>query len=345
MDGGGLAHGGALFLMGPSTLTNSTLEDNQAPNGAAGAVRITDISQLTSSNNLWVQNAAIAGGALYLGGGPNQMTDERFLNNSASTNGGAVFSASSSVVLLRCNMSENSAANGGALLLNQGGNVSHSTFLANRASLKGGAVYAVGASTFTANTFAGNVASEGGGLLLTYGVVSLTGGRMSTNRALRFGPAAACYHSVAAVEGVVGLSLDELLVATNCSFRNDSGSLLAAPTADILVVPRSSGPPARAGDGAAFQVFVRPTSGSVTCRVASEAGANQTTAGTPVAGDGYPPSVWQCSWPAVWLQQPGLVMHADLSWDNGVTFSGGAAARVFGTPVSRQWELASGINP
>jgi predicted outer membrane repeat protein len=163
-DGGAIWSSGALFL------TNSTLSDNLAENGAGGAVFTTGQAEVTGST--FADNRAVfSGGAIQNSSGAVTVSGSLFTGNRTDfTSGGAVDNLGGALVARDSTFHDNhAAASGGAIMSTNGGTleVTGSTFSANEAAQFGGGIYTDGESTAIANTtLAGNVATlEGGGLV------------------------------------------------------------------------------------------------------------------------------------------------------------------------------------
>lgn len=143
--------------------------------GNGGALRINCNATIESSE--FHNNRAIHGGAIYVGGGPTEVSMRRvkFVGNIAEETGGAIAiepSASTLILKLRNSIFDsNRASQGGAInferFYGSNGRVLHGaavTFKRNGASQRGGAIYAINAGLRIARSaFIDNDAVEGGG--------------------------------------------------------------------------------------------------------------------------------------------------------------------------------------
>ena len=129
---------------------NAVTFDQRSTNGFGGAIfNIGNMS--VHQNSVFQNNKADYGGAMYNAGTGKvlKISDTRFLQNTASSSGGAINNSSTA-------------------------EISYSVFDANRASYYGGAVYSSGTVRLNETTFSGNKASEGGAVYTTGNKTSLT---------------------------------------------------------------------------------------------------------------------------------------------------------------------------
>lgn len=158
-------HGGAITAeVGTINVTNSAFVDNQTKNGNGGALCLT--GKITAN----------------LSGGENV-----FESNTASANGGAIYTNNSTISVEDYTFNGNTAKAGGAVYVNDTGNVEKitgSTFNSNKATGTdvdlsgncvdgGGAIFVVGkVSSIEGCTFDSNLGQDGGAIALSGGAVN-----------------------------------------------------------------------------------------------------------------------------------------------------------------------------
>lgn len=206
--------GGAIFhKAGTLTITRSEFRGNRVLNGSGGAVH-TVIANVSITNTLFDSNQAEGGygGAIYVDatGRPSnngfiRLTGDRFINNSAQGQGGAVFTfiyptdRGADVLVDRSEFTNNRVtadargdAFGGALRHGNGPLVLRkTTFTGNVAGRQGGALWTgeVGAVTisqvqFNNNTVQSTTDGYGGGYMVAgSGVIRITNGTFNSNHA------------------------------------------------------------------------------------------------------------------------------------------------------------------
>ncbi len=190
--------GAAIGAMHTTRMTNVLFEGNKATSGAGnsdgggalflGAVSQTTLTDVTFKNN----SSAAMGGAISMRSaeeGNNSKAkldifESEFTDNTASTNGGAIYSTfydsetvKDSVYINDTDFSLNSANNGGAIytegLADLGGGfasmkIVDADFENNTATVYGGAIYNASAMILDDVTFVGNHADQVGGAILLY---------------------------------------------------------------------------------------------------------------------------------------------------------------------------------
>lgn len=181
--GTGKMYGGAIIATsGDVTLTNCTIKSCKSKQGGAvyvetGALTITGCT--FESNSLSVSSAK--GGAIYYEGvatKPLVIKDSTFKSNSATGDGGAIYSKNSPMQLTNCHFIENSCkSSGGALAtIDSAITIESSTFTGNTATAVGGAILDnngpitlkdVQFSQNKANILAGAVFKDAGSLTAT----------------------------------------------------------------------------------------------------------------------------------------------------------------------------------
>ena len=198
-SGGQFNGGGAIRARSEVTLFDVELSNNEAFDGRGGAIYTSELLTLNgvtahgnSATSVWGDGGAIAttggldaedvhfyeneseswwGGALWLGGGSVAITDAHFENNSAGSNGGAIYTSSLSetMTINRSLFVENeSGGSAGAIRLADSAEVTNSTFFDNDASNNGGAIYVnlSGSISLFHTTIAENTATSGPALFL-----------------------------------------------------------------------------------------------------------------------------------------------------------------------------------
>lgn len=181
--------GGALYLNGASTISNTLFSGNRAKTnkGYGGAIYVKQNSEIINcefTNN----TAGTSGGAVYSYTGAScTLTDCSFTGNEADTAenayGGAFF-ADEPATLNNCIFTENSAVKtGGAIYLAKGNsNFTDCEFTGNSAGTNAGAIWSKNATTcyLTNCEFTGNTAGTGGAF---YGNGTLTNCSFTDNHA------------------------------------------------------------------------------------------------------------------------------------------------------------------
>ncbi len=178
-------NGGAIYELGPqagtSEIATTTFNQNWAYL-SGGAVYAK--ANITVSSSDFLNNTAQAsqGGGLYLASDPSKtltasVTSNLFLNNTAGSDGGAVYSAVSTS-FATCNLSGNTAAgNGGAIFMSDSapGKFSSCYVLANTAANSGGGIYTQAALECTWSRIDDNIAGgQGGGLYTTTSITMVS---------------------------------------------------------------------------------------------------------------------------------------------------------------------------
>jgi len=184
--------GGAIVIRNSSPTINSCTFRGNTAEIYGGAVFI-DAGHPMFTNCTFMKNYAFGGGAIQGGDAGTQIANCSFINNAASSSGGAV--AQSLGTISHCVFRGNSANRGGALARCRG-LIAHCLFAGNSASQGGGAVEAVyrDTPTFKNCVFADNRATGTGGGLFTSGgaTVTLVNCTFSGNSGID-GNALACY--------------------------------------------------------------------------------------------------------------------------------------------------------
>lgn len=184
--------GGAIYSVGPITITNSTISNNNAGRGGA----IGSLHSNTIINSQIVRNQAYTGGAILSSGGILTIEGSMLSNNVAGNVGGGIVSGYTSVLIESSIVFSNTAPAGGGLhnyrgevtvnqstfshniaTTDQGGAIytqgtpsnlaiNNSTFISNSAVTEGGAIFSIewAGSTITNSTFSGNHAETGGAI-------------------------------------------------------------------------------------------------------------------------------------------------------------------------------------
>ncbi|MBZ0318178.1 MAG: FG-GAP-like repeat-containing protein, partial [Anaerolineae bacterium] len=151
---GGTASGGGVYsAMGSQlTLRYTVVTENTAANG--GGVRSEGTLSVESNTEFTLNQATQQGGALYIGDGTVTITNTRLLSNTAGTNGGAIFNASTTDSLSFSDslVQENYAATRGGGFYSAGPlAIEHSNLHSNGAGTQGGGIYLTAASNASAH--------------------------------------------------------------------------------------------------------------------------------------------------------------------------------------------------
>ena len=181
--------GGAIMndLLCLLSIKNCDFTSNSADCGGAitqsGSTYGTTGNSMNINNSNFISNTANNGGAIYYEvPDPSVLTYCNFKDNTATDDGGAIYTVGTSTYI-DCAFSGNKATNGGAIYNNgnyaEGGNfiATKSYFIDNTATANGGAIYTEGwlpdlnmgdlpmVATITASIFTGNTAHIGGGAI------------------------------------------------------------------------------------------------------------------------------------------------------------------------------------
>ena len=267
--------GGAIYSMMPNgmTIKNSNFDQNTST-ADAGAIYVECTSLVTitdcsftgnkATNNggaiymsagtcvieecVFSSNSAVDGGAIYTGTGtvdePNTITGGSFSGNTASGNGGAIYSVGIALIGGGVVVENNSAVNGGAIYNTGIMAVFYGSYLNNTATTgSGGAIYNTGSgiiASFVGDSyeklvFSGNKATSGNGGAIYYSsTVAMTEGIVYAsflNNTAKDG--AAVYLS-----SNVSSSTDDLLLFMSVDF--DANSATASTGAIIYIASTST---------------------------------------------------------------------------------------------------------
>ena len=181
-----------------------------------GAVFSTGASP-TFKRCTFTQNQANQGAGIYCEWSSMALIDCDFSGNSAANWGGGVYFLNSSPTLTNCSFSGNAAAIGAGLYFSGGaGTVTGCTFTGNAAANAGGGIFCRNSAspTITGCTFGGNSANHGGGIACNNASPFLDRSGFTTNTAINMG-------------GAVYAEYGPTLQATGCMF---SGNRTTAPS-------------------------------------------------------------------------------------------------------------------
>ena len=165
--GGGVAN----VKSGKTTLVDATVSGNSASVTGGGLVSNSGTLELT--NSTVSQNSADGGGLANLTTGTATVTGGTFSGNTASAQGGGLFSNGPTLTVTGATVSGNSAASRGGGLFNNGGTLSLTdTTVTGNSSIppvpyigRGGGLYNQAGTTIATDcTISGNSATSGGGL-------------------------------------------------------------------------------------------------------------------------------------------------------------------------------------
>ena len=198
--------GGALYLLNENSVTNCNFVNNSAAyNGGAIWMYYGNIENSTFTDNKATNNESY-GGAIFIFSG--SIENCNFTNNTATYDGGAVYFYSNGTVT-NCNFADNTAFEyGGAVYLPYNGTVTKCNFVNNSATFYGGAVYLPYNGTVTKCNFVNNSAAFNGGAVYFQDNGTVTNSNFTENTAL--------------VGGALYL-LNENSVE-NCNFVNNSAT-------------------------------------------------------------------------------------------------------------------------
>ncbi|XP_064389551.1 uncharacterized protein LOC135337551 [Halichondria panicea] len=155
------------------------------------------------TNSVFTRND---GGAVYIQSS-NALINNTELNYNSAGRGGAVEVVSSTVVITRCNFTNNKASqNGGAIHVGSGSvSISNSELTNNSADYHGGAIYVDSGSVSISNSeLTNNSANDGGAIVVGSGSVSISNSELTNNRGDDTGGA------ISVCSGSVSISNSEL---------------------------------------------------------------------------------------------------------------------------------------
>ena len=174
--------GGAIYTTASQLTVNNCLFDSNTSNRAGGAIAKNDGKNISVSNTVFSGNSAKFGGAFATRNGTNDFVGGKFINNTASSSGGAIYMLTGAGVL---NLSgvlfkDNSAGtSGGAVYrfthgsvnIQKDSNGNRTIFDHNYSGGSGGAIYLNSqldrTSTFNDVIFTGNTAKNNGGAIIS----------------------------------------------------------------------------------------------------------------------------------------------------------------------------------
>lgn len=161
--------GGAIFVGGSATIANCTFEGNHS-DASGGALQDNSVeSSITITASSFTNNtAATQGGAIFSSGTlnvPSNATQTSFSTNTATTDGGALYKNSGTANLTGIDAVGNTANGlGGGILVNAGAtvNLTESTLRTNQARIDGGGMRNLGTANILRSAITGNTAGTGG---------------------------------------------------------------------------------------------------------------------------------------------------------------------------------------
>ena len=182
----------------------------------ASTYQIMDAQAGLHLKNLTIQHANSTSGAI-LTRFPSSIANVTFANNTASSNGGAVYNYQTTLMITNSTFTGNTAGGGGGAIKNDTGTliISNSTFSGNSADT-GGAIVALFSSstpttTITNSTFSGNTATTQAGGIYSNGTLNYANTIIanSTTNSISGGD---CVN-----DGTLGLNLNNLVQDASCS--------------------------------------------------------------------------------------------------------------------------------
>jgi predicted outer membrane repeat protein len=162
LQGAVQAFGAGLYNLGNSVITNCKFNENWGARDGGGVFNTLDA---TISHCEFIGNSAGYGGGLFNYSGSNpHISNCTFLDNTAWSDGGGVFSAGSPS-LVKCSFVGNTGVNSGAGMHTSGNPaIKDCWFVANSGVSSGGGMLINGSPTISNCSFCGNAAVNGGGL-------------------------------------------------------------------------------------------------------------------------------------------------------------------------------------
>lgn len=184
------SNGGAIYNTGTINDLGGTYTSNSAVFGGAlyNDGTITNAINATfGGDNATDGNSADNGGAIYNAAGKTLSIDSTsiFKNNTASSEGGAIYNAGTINALAGTYTSNSANSNGGAIYNTGTVNDLSGTFTSNTATTNGGAIYNTGTVTITSSdgadtTFSGNMAGGASNAIYNTGTVNMNAGADSS---------------------------------------------------------------------------------------------------------------------------------------------------------------------
>jgi predicted outer membrane repeat protein len=167
----GAQGGGAVFALGALSVTSTTFSGNSAPSatGTSGGA-INSSGSLSVSFSTFTGNSGQEGGGIFnqSTGAAATITDSTFSGNTATTyGGGAIVGVQGTTNVVRDTFSGNKSTGsdgGGAIDVDAAVTVTNSTFNGNTATAEGGAIVNFGTTAITWSTISGNSAPFGADL-------------------------------------------------------------------------------------------------------------------------------------------------------------------------------------
>lgn len=200
-------YGGTIYNIGKLTLNRCTFTNNKA-NKVYSAIYTTNYMYLYGCN--FTKNLKTA---VYISENNKlqSIKSSSFTNNNGS-NGGAIYNNKSSLTIEKTYFGYNTASNEGGAIYSTGSiNIAGSTFTANKAK-HGGAVSNRNTITITDNSIKNNVATENGGVIYNTGKVTLKSTKFNNNHAKNGG---VLYSKTSSAKTVV---------VNDCQFTNNVAS-------------------------------------------------------------------------------------------------------------------------
>ena len=160
----GYDNGGAVYVKEANlSVVDSSFENNAAYSGAAIYMSSRD-SSASVEDCVFTINKAETSAAIYTNG-KLAVLNSKFTNNTAKSNGGAIYASNTAVDLTIGNsvFVNNSAKNGGAIYTLSPTSIESSEFVENTASSNGGAI-SIGDGNITSSLFEKNSANNGGAI-------------------------------------------------------------------------------------------------------------------------------------------------------------------------------------
>lgn len=191
--GASTGHGGAIMLTSAAlTLNNCNFISNKAESTNGGGALYNSRGQLYVQNSTFTQNHGANGGAIYNNRGRIYLTQSQLQNNTATTNGGAIYNYTvpDSLVtlnesLVRNNRILSTSGYGGAGIYSNGLFTAINTiFDDNRSSANGGALYNFTSGTmqlYHCNLISNLAQGNGGGIYNNYGSLTAINTIMHNN--------------------------------------------------------------------------------------------------------------------------------------------------------------------
>ncbi len=219
------ATGAALHFKSKADVTISDTQITDNTSSANGVVYANN-SSVTTTSLTATKNTAAKGGVFYVSNANSVISviESTITNNSATSNGGVVYTENATVSFTDCNISDNIAKNGGAAYSDRGIVNFTGGEIAGNSATNGGVIYLLnGNVSFTGGEITDNSATTGGAIYTTDSILTVEGTEFTENTASSNGGAAYIRHSE--------LSMEDAEFSSNSAKNHGGAADIAGSTA------------------------------------------------------------------------------------------------------------------